>query len=71
MSTKHKSATLDPDEVLLTPAEVAERLGIKERRVRDLMYHRRLRFVQLAQGRRVRKVWLDEYLNSRTVDPEA
>lgn len=61
-----KTATRSSDQ-LLTPAEVAERCNATQRQVRRWLDERRVEFIALPKGRRVRESVLNAWLADRTV----
>jgi excisionase family DNA binding protein len=58
-----------PSDRLLTPAEVAERCNATQRQVRRWLDERRMEFIDLPKGRRVRESALNAWLADRTVAP--
>ena len=70
MSTviKQQLASADP---VLTADQVGERLNVSGRQVKRWMDERRIKFVQLPQGRRIRESALNEFLEQRTIDSAA
>lgn len=61
-----KTATR-PCDRLLTPAEVAEQCNATQRQVRRWLDERRIEFIVLPKGRRVRESVLKAWLSDRTV----
>lgn len=51
----------------LTIKQVADKLQVKENTVRVWVMKKRITFIKLPQGVRIKEEWLEGWLNKRTV----
>lgn len=69
----HPASRMGPDEHLLTPQQVAERLGVSQRWVRDHATRRWPRITAVKLGSLLRFRWTDveEFLAHQTLAPSS